>query len=139
MLFRSVAKLPRAADGNTVVIGEDHFALYGIDAPETGQPCLSGGDCGAKAKAYLASLIDGRTIQCRRRGDEDAGGRIPAQCTADGVDLGRAMVRSGNAMADRSGEAPYAKDEPSGFDFERPSEWREQQPEPAERRHSRRP
>jgi endonuclease YncB( thermonuclease family) len=129
--------LPRATDGDSLSIGEAHIRLYGIDAPEIGQPCLSGGDCGTKAKTFLAALIDGRTVECIRRADNDLLGHEIAQCSADGVDLGRELVKSGNAMADRSTSALYAADEPHGFDFERPSEWREQQPEQTDRRHRR--
>lgn len=133
-----ISGLPRAVDGDSLTIGEEHIRLYAIDAPEIGQPCLSGGDCGLKAKEFLGTLIDGRTVECSRRADDDRYGRMIAQCTADGVDIGREMVRTGHAMAYRSISTLYNADEPKAFDFDRPSDWREQQPEQPERRHGRR-
>ena len=127
--------LPRAVDGDSLTIGEEHVRLYAIDAPEVGQPCTSGGDCGAKAKEFLGTLINGRTVECSRKGDDDLYGRMIAQCTADGIDIGREMVRSGHAMAYRSIASLYVADEPKTFDFDRPSDWRQKQPEQTERRH----
>lgn len=134
MLEEHLSNLPRATDGDSLSIGEEHIRLYAIDAPEIGQPCLSGGDCGTKAKDYLAGLIDGRTVECSRRADNDPSGREVAQCSADGIDIGREMVKSGNAMSDHSVSTLYAAVEPRSFDFERPSDWREQQPEQPDRR-----
>lgn len=130
--------LPRATDGDSLTIGEERIRLYAIDAPEIGQPCKSGGDCGVKAKEFLSTLIHGRTVECSRRGDEDRNGRMIAQCSADGIDIGREMVRSGHAMAYRSIATVYVADEPKTFDFDRPSDWRKQQPEQPERRHGHR-
>ena len=129
-----ISGLPHAVDGDSLTIGEEHIRLYAIDAPELGQPCTSGGDCGIKAKDFLASLIHGRAVECRRRADDDRYGRTIAECSADGVDICREMVRSGHAMAYRSISTLYVADEPSAFDFERPSEWRQQQPEQPEHR-----
>lgn len=139
LIEEHISSLPRATDGDALMMGEERFKLFAVDAPEAGQPCLSGGDCGVKAKEYLASLIDGRAVECIRRADNDQYGRVVAQCSADGIDLGREMVRSGHAMAYRSVSNLYVADEPRRFDFARPSEWREQQPEQVDRRHGHRP
>lgn len=129
-----ISGLPRAVDGDTIAIGEERIRLYAIDAPELGQPCIDGGDCGAKAKAYLSELIRGHTVECARRSRDDRYGRVIAQCTVDGADLGRAMVRAGHAMAYRAISSLYVPDEPGTFDFERPSDYRERQPPQPERR-----
>ncbi|HTI85417.1 MAG TPA: thermonuclease family protein [Alphaproteobacteria bacterium] len=134
---QKIAGIPRAIDGDSIAIGEQRIRLYAIDAPELGQPCISGGDCGAKAKSALADMMSGHTIECIRRTRDDRYGRMIAQCTADGVDLGREMVRSGNAMALRSISSLYAPDEPKNLDFESPSQYRERQP-PERRRGGRR-
>jgi endonuclease YncB( thermonuclease family) len=129
---------PRALDGGSLTIGDERIRLYAIDAPEIGQPCKSGGDCGMKAKEFLGALIHGRTVDCSRRADEDRNGRIIAQCSADGIDVGREMVRTGHAMAFPSVATVYVADEPRTFDFDRPSDWRKLQPEQPERRHGHR-
>lgn len=135
-----ISGLPRAVDGDTLAIGEERIRLYAIDAPELGQPCRSGGDCGIKAKAFLAELIHDRTVMCVRRSRNDSYGRVIAQCSVDGSDLGREMVRTGHAMASRSISSLYAADEPRAFDFELPSAYRKRQPpQPEHRRGHNRP
>jgi endonuclease YncB( thermonuclease family) len=129
-----ISGLPRAVDGDTIAIGDERIRLYAIDAPELGQPCRDGGDCGARARAYLSELIAGHTVECTRRSRNDSYGRVIAQCTVDGSDLGRQMVRSGHAMAYRAISSLYAADEPRTFDFESPSDYRERQPPQTERR-----
>jgi endonuclease YncB( thermonuclease family) len=129
-----ISGLPRAVDGDTIAIGDERIRLYAIDAPELGQPCRSGGDCGAEAKAYLTDLIKGHSVECTRRSGDDRYGRVIAQCTVDGTDLGREMVRSGHAMALRPVSSLYAPDEPRTFDFESPSDYRSRQPPQPERR-----
>jgi endonuclease YncB( thermonuclease family) len=138
LLEQHISGLPRAVDGDSLIIGEEHIRLYAIDAPEIGQPCKAGGDCGVKAKEFLGTLIHGRVVKCTRRADDDRNGRMIAQCTADGIDIGREMVRTGHAMAYRSIASTYVADEPKTFDFDRPSDWRALQPEQPERRHGHR-
>jgi endonuclease YncB( thermonuclease family) len=129
-----IAGIPRAVDGDSIAIGEQRIRLYAIDAPELGQPCLSdGGDCGARARSALADIMRGHRIECIRRSRDDKYGRMIAQCNADGVDLGREMVRGGYAMALRSISSLYAPDERKPLDFETPAQYRERQP-PSERR-----
>ncbi|MGE5538810.1 MAG: thermonuclease family protein [Gemmatimonas sp.] len=133
-----IAGHPRAIDGDTIAIGEQRIRLYAIDAPELGQPCFSGGDCGAKARAFLADLMRGHEVKCVRRTRDDRYGRTIAQCTADGIDLGRELVRTGHAMALRPVSSLYAPDEPRPLDFEPPAQYRERQPPSERRRGSRR-
>jgi endonuclease YncB( thermonuclease family) len=81
-------------------------------------------------------LINGHTVECTRRSRDDRYGRVIAQCTVDGTDLGRAMVRSGHAMAYRAISSLYVPDEPAALDFEPPAQYRERQPpQPERRRH----
>lgn len=129
-----ISGLPRAVDGDTIAIGDERIRLYAIDAPELGQPCRTGGDCGARARAHLSDLIAGHTVECARRSRNDSYGRVIAQCSVDGADLGREMVRSGHAMAYRAISSLYVTDEPRAFDFESPSDYREHQPRQPEHR-----
>lgn len=123
-------------DGDTVIIGgHDHVRLYGIDAPELDQPCRNGGSCGRRAEAHLTRLVGSRMLTCHKRG-ADRYGREVAQCfiaekddkgnVVHGDDIGRAMVRDGQAMAYRSITELYVPDEPKSFDFTPPWNWREQ-------------
>lgn len=91
-------------DGDTIRMsghyGDERIRLWGIDAPEMGQPCTVGGaeiDIGQAAREQLATIIgDGRVI-CTRF-DIDRYGRSVSACQVDGLDLGAAMVRSGWAL-----------------------------------------
>jgi endonuclease YncB( thermonuclease family) len=121
-------------DGDSLLVSGDRVRLYAIDAPELDQPCRTGGPCGQRARAHLAEIVAGRILLCEKR-DTDRYGRDVAQCyiveersdgkTARGEDIGRAMVRDGQAMAYRRIAETYVADEPARVDFEPPWEWRE--------------
>jgi endonuclease YncB( thermonuclease family) len=103
-------------DGDTLVIGEDRIRLHGIDAPELSQHCQSGErdiPCGQLARTHLQELV--REVEGIRCAGEarDRYHRIIARCTrSDGVDLSRAMVRQGWALAYvEYGGGEYAQDE----------------------------
>ena len=91
----------RAIDGDTLDFGGQHIRLHGMDAVEASQTCTRDGQtwpCGQEAKAFLARLVDGQSIQCEQV-DTDRYGRIVARCTAGRRDLGQAMVEAGYAVA----------------------------------------
>lgn len=87
----------RVIDGDTLAIGATRVRLFGIDAPERGQPCRSGGDCGEDATTHLVRLIEGRAVRCVQE-DVDQYGRVVATCFVGDTDLNRAMVRAGHAV-----------------------------------------
>lgn len=74
--------------------------LSSIDAPEMpghcqrGRQCTSGDPFGAKAA--LAGMVTGRTVQCEPVGTTY--NRVAAWCSVGGRDLSCAMVRSGHAI-----------------------------------------
>ncbi len=89
-------------DGETLRLGDQVVQLAGIVAPARGSVCRDSGltpvDCGSAAANALASLVRGRTVACAI----DGGGRWGhplGDCTAGGVDLGRAVVLDGWARA----------------------------------------
>ena len=83
----------RCADGTRI-------RLSAIDAPEMPGACQPGRNCAAgdpyKAKAALAQMINGRTVQCQPAGRSY--NRIAAWCSVNGQDLSCAMVSSGHAV-----------------------------------------
>ncbi len=92
--------------GDVIEIAGEAMALYGIDAPEPGQPCTLYGkthDCGAFAKAALMDLTSGARVVCRKTGkarDSDGNRGLPiAKCSAGGFDLSENMVHTGWALA----------------------------------------
>lgn len=134
-----------AVDGDTLDLRGQRVRLFGVDAPEQDQPCGPRGKvwpCGKRAAQDLAGLIAGKTLRCTAR-DTDRYGRIVAICEAEGVDLGRAMVRSGMALAYRRYSQRYVGDEAAARSakaglwsgpFVAPWDWRHRSaPRPAER------
>lgn len=84
-------------DGDTLDVGGDRVRLWGIDAPETDQPCFYAGSawpCGVEATLQLGHLISGHRLDCAIV-DTDRYGRYVARCEINGNDVGRAMVRKG--------------------------------------------
>jgi endonuclease YncB( thermonuclease family) len=96
-----LAGAARVVDGDTLDIAGTRVRLFGIDAPEAGQPCDRAGaaqDCGAWAAAMLARAIGTSPVACTPL-DRDRYGRTVASCTAQGRDLGAVMVAAGAARA----------------------------------------
>jgi endonuclease YncB( thermonuclease family) len=74
--------------------------LSSIDTPEMPGSCQPGRRCAPgdpyAAKATLQRLISGKTVQCEPVGKSY--NRVAAWCSAGGVDLSCAMLRSGHAI-----------------------------------------
>lgn len=109
-----LASAARIIVGDTIAIGRVHVRLYGIDAPESEQSC-EGADrmtyaCGSVATAELRQLIGGRAVACERR-DTDRYGRLVAVCWAGAIEINRAMVRAGWAIAYRYFSVAYVDEE----------------------------
>jgi hypothetical protein len=83
----------------------------------------------------LEKLVSGKDVSCIAV-DTDAHGRTVAQCTANGVDVNRAMVASGYAVAYRHYSTAYVSAEETAKayrrgiwagTFEMPSEYRHEE------------
>jgi uncharacterized membrane protein YsdA (DUF1294 family) len=94
---------PTHHDGDAIrCAGEGRsMRLYGIDAPEMPGACRPGRRCTPgdpfAARDYLQGLTAGRSVMCEQV-DTDSYGRRVVDCTADGINLGCAMVASGHAV-----------------------------------------
>jgi endonuclease YncB( thermonuclease family) len=75
---------PTMVDGDGLKLDGVSIRLWGIDAPEIGQPCHLGADCGALARDALAALVTGRTVACERV-NTDRYGRTVARCERAGA------------------------------------------------------
>jgi endonuclease YncB( thermonuclease family) len=75
--------------------------LYGVDAPVRGQPCYAGNktwDCATASAKTLLNLVGDQQIACETR-RIDQFGRVFAVCKAGEVDINRALVEAGLAVA----------------------------------------
>lgn len=102
----------RVRNGNELVLQGTRVRLLGIDAPQISQRCRDANDrnywCGKAAKVYLEGLVAGRIVSCDVQ-YSDVDGRPVATCSAEGADIGEAMVRAGHALRHvRSSSAAYA-------------------------------
>jgi endonuclease YncB( thermonuclease family) len=126
-----LAGAARATDGDSLVVGGARIRLEGIDAPELAQNCRRDGSdyaCGREAREALADLIAGRDVSCESR-QSDRYGRALAVCAAGGVELNRAMVEAGWAVAyggyrDAEAAARRARRGLWAGTFDEPQEWR---------------
>jgi endonuclease YncB( thermonuclease family) len=128
-------------DGDTVYVDQTRLRLLSMDAFESAQTCQRDGqpyECGTAAIRALITLIGGRPVTCT--GDKrDRYGRPLVVCWIGDLDLGRAMVRLGWALAEYGTE--YRADQDSAQaaragawagTFIRPVEWRKQNPRPVQ-------
>jgi endonuclease YncB( thermonuclease family) len=103
----------RVIDADTFDVGGVRVRLFGIDAPEIGQPCAADGvewDCGRWARDLVHDRFEGQQARCAEQ-DVDRYGRVVAICEIDGVDLGSAIVSAGWAWAYRQYSDLYDLDE----------------------------
>ena len=130
-------------DGDSLRAGDGtDYRLFGIDAPELKQKCFELGGkewlCGRAAKTALTKLLKGGDVACEIQ-NKDRYGRAIAKCSANGVpDLSEAMVRKGYAidLGRKTGYAyasaeSEARAENRGIwrgTFQRPSQWRQENP-----------
>lgn len=87
-------------DGDTLDIHGERIRLWGIDAPESSQPCQRAGEtwrCGQQAALALADWLDGVPVHCVAR-NKDYYGRTVAVCTRSGVQVNSWLVIQGWAL-----------------------------------------
>jgi endonuclease YncB( thermonuclease family) len=94
------AESVHVVDGDALRVDGVTYRLWGIDAPEAGQPRADGWPAGRAASEHLRALSRDRQVSCEPR-SVDRYGRTVALCCADGRDLGSDTVVDGRRMAFR--------------------------------------
>lgn len=129
-------------DGDTIVVADKTFRIYGIDAPEYHQSCTDKAGqpwpCGKAARLQLAALVTSGTIVCEPQAVDKYGRDVALCSSATTPDLGEAMVQAGLAISPAArGDAPYADAEAAAKQarrgiwqgtFEEPAQWRAAHP-----------
>ena len=128
--------VPAIIDGDTLKIHGEKIRLDGIDAPESEQICLTSDNkpypCGQNATFFLISITENKTVSCETS-VKDRYGRHIATCFADNINLNKAMVLNGHALAYRQYSKRYieaektAKIQQAGMwqgEFVEPWKWR---------------
>jgi endonuclease YncB( thermonuclease family) len=122
-------------DGDTIEIRGQRIRLWGIDAPESSQPCMRDGRpwrCGRDAANVLADWIGTRTLRCEDRG-HDRYKRVIGLCRVAETDVSAWLVAGGWAVAYRRYSWDYvgleerAKSTRTGIwssQFDMPWDWR---------------
>jgi endonuclease YncB( thermonuclease family) len=119
-------------DGDTITLKGERIRLRGIDAPELHQACSLAGaayPCGRQARDRLQQLIGGQTVDCEGW-ERDRFRRLLALCRAGSVELNRALVEQGWAVAfgEFQSEERAARQAARGLwagEFDMPRHWRD--------------
>lgn len=114
--FKSMhARVTRVADGDTVYVrgddgSENRVRLLAVDAPETKM------DYGEKSKENLRRILRdaGNHVTILYK-DRDQYGRIVGKLIADGVDVNKAQIESGNAWVYRQYLQDAQKGDPAAY------------------------
>ena len=109
----NITGAPTVIDGDTIDIHGQRIRLHGIDAPESKQVCVSGGEkyrCGQRAALALSDRIGRGSVTCEAR-DTDRYGRVIAVCFKGQEDLNGWLVSEGLAVAYRRYSQDYVTHE----------------------------
>ena len=112
-------------DGDTIEIHGQRIRFHGIDAPESRQTCVAGGEvwrCGQQASLALSDFIGRSPVACQEQG-KDRYGRIIGACAVRGEDIEAWMVLNGWALAYRKYSLDYARSEERRVGEEGRSRW----------------
>ena len=91
-------------DGDTLARGEWRIRIFGMDAPESDQPQ------GPAATEAMRQLVCGKTLHILPK-DIDIYGRLVARVLCGSIDVGKAMVDSGHAVATSDYTRAYTSNE----------------------------
>ncbi|XDZ65093.1 thermonuclease family protein [Alphaproteobacteria bacterium LSUCC0684] len=139
--FVLISEKIRIVDGDTITLDGKKIRLLGIDAPELQQQCQDAEGnpwhCGARARDMLVGMLAAAPspVSCRITG-QDRYKRLLGRCYAGsedaGLDVQRALVRSGLAVAEYTRDYLTEEDQAQtgklglwAGKFDRPKDWRQ--------------
>ena len=80
-------------DGDTVVVGDVHVRLKGVDAAERGTPL------GDEATQVMRGIVNGGALTCVLTGEKTHRREVGYCTTSAGVDINREIIAMGAALA----------------------------------------
>ena len=86
-----------ALDGDTIIVGQEHIRIVGLDTPEIRGRCLEDAEKAVEAKAALTRLLTAGSVQIERSAFPDRYGRTLAVVKVDGIDVAETMISGGYA------------------------------------------
>lgn len=111
---KSVSGVASVVDADTLDIHGERIRLASIDAPESGQRCLSAAGklerCGSIAANALDQWINRNPVTCAVEG-KDRYGRLLAECSVRGDSVQGWLVSNGHALAYRTYSKAYISTE----------------------------
>lgn len=135
----SVSGQAEAINADILKVGEARVVLWGIDAPDPGQPCSLNGrpwGCFDAAMRALQIMVSRGPVTCLLTDQTDPYNRSYGVCEVAGEDVGGALVSAGLAVAYSVETEAYAPMQQEaigasvglwqpGVQFQLPWEWRE--------------
>lgn len=135
----TVSGRAEAINADILKVGEQRVVLWGIDAPDPGQPCSLNGrpwGCFDAAMRALQIMVSRGPVTCLLTDQTDPYKRAYGVCEIGGEDVGGALVSSGLALAYPAETEAYAPMQQEaiaasvglwqpGVQFQLPWEWRE--------------
>lgn len=129
----------RVVNGDTLIMYNNYFRLFGIDAPESNQMCAdkygSSYNCGREAAKWLKNWIGDTELECHVV-RQNTKGDMEGTCSYGPYDIGAALVNAGWAVANTQVTDIYypyeiqAKENNRGLwegKFYKPWDWRKMQ------------
>jgi endonuclease YncB( thermonuclease family) len=102
----------RVIDGDTLAVAGVHVRLKGVAAPEVAHPGHPGEPGGEAAAAFMAELVEGRTLVCELTGERTHGRRV-GRCFLEGRDVAGELIAAGLARdCPRYSQGRYVAVEP---------------------------
>lgn len=96
-------------DGDTFDLRGERVRILHIDAPEAGRRarCQAEREAGRRATRALLSLLGSGLVAIRPNGEKDVYGRTLADVSVAGVDVGRQLLASGDALLWKPGRRAW--------------------------------
>ena len=89
----------RVIDGDTIVVGQTHVRLNGVDAPEVIHPHHPTDDAfGPESRDEMRAIIGDQVLHCELNGERSYERLVGVCYLPDGTDIGAEIIKRGLAL-----------------------------------------